>query len=131
MTLAGHSLLHLPQPTQRDVSTLANMPLHTSIADSGQTLTQQPQATHASSSTQALRFFCFASRTGQSSLELVLNNISQSPSAFRDNITIQHSVRRRQESAGGFWRINGIRAAFRPLSYKRSAFISAQTLIVC
>lgn len=131
MTLAGHSLLHLPQPTQRDVSTLANMPLHTSIADSGQTLTQQPQATHTSSSTQALRFFCFASRTGQSSLELVLNTISQSPSAFRDNITIQHSVRRRQEPAVGFWRINGIRAAFCPLSYKRSAFISAQTLIVC
>ena len=55
MTLAGHSLAHLPQPTQRSASTVAAMPLTTEMAPRGHTLTQQPQATQALCSTKALR----------------------------------------------------------------------------
>lgn len=57
MTDAGHSLAHLPQPTHFSVSTFADMPLHTWIADRGQTLTQHPQATQLFWSTHAFRVF--------------------------------------------------------------------------
>ena len=64
MTLAGHSLAHLPQPTQRPMSTWAAMPRATAIAPRGHTFTQQPQATQASPSTKALRAarFVFSNR---------------------------------------------------------------------
>ena len=47
MMVAGHSLAHLPQPTQRPSSTCAAMPFTTAMAPRGHTLTQQPQATQA------------------------------------------------------------------------------------
>ena len=55
MTLAGHSLAHFPQPTHFSCRTWAVMPRTTSMACSGQTFTQQPQATQADGSTTALR----------------------------------------------------------------------------
>ena len=55
MMVAGHSLAHLPQPTQRPSSTCAAMPFTTAMAPRGHTLTQQPQATQALRSTTALR----------------------------------------------------------------------------
>ena len=57
MTLAGHSLAHLPQPTHFSPLTWAMMPRTISMACKGQTLTQQPQATQAACSTTALRRF--------------------------------------------------------------------------
>lgn len=58
ITLAGHSLAHLPQPTHLSLSICAATPRTISMAPSGQTLTQQPQATQAARSTTALsRFF--------------------------------------------------------------------------
>ena len=60
MTLVGHSLAHLPQPTQRPTA----MPRATAMAPRGHTFTQQPQATQASPSTKALRAarFVFSNR---------------------------------------------------------------------
>ena len=55
MTVAGHSLAHLPQPTQRLSSTRAAIPFTTAMAPRGHTFTQQPQATQSSVDTKALR----------------------------------------------------------------------------
>ena len=57
MTLAGHSLAHLPQPTHLSCRTWAITPRTISMACRGQTFTQQPQATQADGSTTALRRF--------------------------------------------------------------------------
>lgn len=63
MTLAGHSLAHLPQPMHLSLSTRAAMPRTTDMARIGHTLTQQPQATHESASTRARRRFFLPSTT--------------------------------------------------------------------
>ena len=57
MMVAGHSLAHLPQPTQRPSSTRAAIPFTTAMAPRGHTFTQQPQATQSSVDTKALRRF--------------------------------------------------------------------------
>jgi hypothetical protein len=47
MMLAGHSLVHIPHPTQRSLSMTAWMPFGMVIAFRGQTFIQHPQATQS------------------------------------------------------------------------------------
>ena len=57
ITLAGHSRAHFPQPTHFSALTDAVSPFTISMARSGQTFTQHPQATQCAASTKALRLF--------------------------------------------------------------------------
>ena len=79
-------MTHLAQPTHLTESTSAEIPLYISIASTGQTFTQAPQATHSFCETIATDVF-FVPITGESHPYRVL--ISLVPLAVCDKLTKQ------------------------------------------
>ena len=81
ITDAGHSLAHMPQPTQTDKSTTAKIPFGTETAALGHTLAQQPHPTQRAVLTIAFLFI-------NSLLKFVYLSIQEKSEKIRDEVTL-------------------------------------------